>query len=382
MRAQWVCVRLCFALRGLSDDHGHLRHLPAPVKRRPFPSDERIEVAWLRTCRRLLESSMDSQRLLIPASLFGIILGLAGLSNDWREAARIWHAAAWIGEAIALLAALCWLVLMVLFARKWLLSREVALAEARHPVQCCYIALVPVTTMLMGVSVLPHARSPAIILYTVGAIGTLMFGVWKHGLLWHGERPSSSTTPVLFLPTVAGNFVSAIGAGALGWTQIGQIFFGAGLLAWLAMESVVLHRLLLAETLPPPIRPTLGIHWAPPAVGLLAFLAVTEGPPNIFAFALLGYGLLQGLVLLRLLPWIAAQPFSPGYWGFTFGASAIALGSLRLLERGATGPVEVIAPALFVMANLVIGGLALASLVSLARGKFLPAPPTAVSAIK
>jgi len=187
---------------------------------------------------------------------------------------------------------------------------------------------------------------------------------------------------VLFLPTVAGNFVSAIGAGALGWTQLGQIFFGAGLLAWLAMESVVLHRLLLAETLPPPIRPTLGIHWAPPAVGLLAFLAVTEGPPNIFAFALLGYGLLQGLVLLRLLPWIAAQPFSPGYWGFTFGASAIALGSLRLLERGATGPVEVIAPALFVMANLVIGGLALASLVSLARGKFLPAPPTAVSAIK
>ena len=317
---------------------------------------------------------MDSQRLTIPASFFGIILGLAGLSNGWREAASLWHAPTWIGEALALLAGVCWLTLLFLFARKWLVSREAALGESRHPIQCCYIALVPVTTMLMAISALPHSRPLAILLYAVGAIGTLAFGVWRHGSLWRGGRPSSSTTPVLYLPTVAGNFVSAIGAGALGWTQVGQMFFGAGVLAWLAMESVILHRLLLAEALPPPLRPTLGIQWAPPVVGLLAYLSVSEGLPDMFAFALLGYGLLQGLLLLRLLPWITAQPFSPGYWGFTFGASAIALGAMRMVERGAAGAVELIAPALFVMANMVIGGLALASLVSLARGNFLPAP--------
>lgn len=314
---------------------------------------------------------MDAQRLAVPASFFGIILGLAGLSNGWREASRLWQAPAWIGEAIAVFAALCWLALLILFARKWLLARELALTEARHPILCCYIALVPITTMLMGLAALPHSHALAVALYAVGAAGTLVFGLWRHGALWHGERAPASTTPVLYLPTVAGNFVSAIGAGALGWTQLGQLFFGAGLLAWLAMESVVLHRLLLAETLPPPLRPTLGIHWAPPAVGLLAYLAVSDGPPNLFAFALLGYGLLQGLLMLRLLAWITAQPFAPGYWGFTFGASAIATGSLRLVERGATGPIELIAPALFVVANVVIGGLAVASTVSLVRGNFL-----------
>ena len=152
---------------------------------------------------------------------------------------------------------------------------------------------------------------------------------------------------MLYLPTVAGAFVTAIAAGALGLPDWGQLAFGAGVFSWLAIESVLLHRLYTLDALPQALRPTLGIQLAPPAAGALAYLAVTDGPPGLPAHALLGYGLLQALVLLRLMPWVARQPFAPSYWAFSFGATALATDALRMVERGDKGAVALLAPSPF-----------------------------------
>ena len=144
--------------------------------------------------------------------------------------------------------------------------------------------------------------------------------------------------------------------------------------------SVLLHRLYTAEALPLAIRPTLGIQLAPPTVGAMAYLSLSSGPPDLFAHALIGYGLLQALILIRMLPWIRAQSFSAGYWGFTFGISALAAAPLRLIERGETGPVALLAPYLFVGANLIILAVAVATLNLLFRGKLLPPVPAPMPA--
>jgi tellurite resistance protein len=128
----------------------------------------------------------------------------------------------------------------------------------------------------------------------------------------------------------------------------------------------------VGDALAVPLRPTLGIQLAPPAVGLVAYLSVTDGDPGLFTQILLGYALLQGLILLRLLPWIGQQTFTAGYWAFTFGVAALALGTELLVDRGVTGPAADLAPILFVVANLVIGGIAIGSIALLARGTLVP----------
>lgn len=82
-----------------------------------------------------------------------------------------------------------------------------------------------------------------------------------------------------------------------------KLFFGAGAFAWLAMESVILHRMF---------------HAAPPVVATAAWLANTHGAPELLAQATWAYGVFQLLWLLRLLPWIMKQPFAPSYWAFTW----------------------------------------------------------------
>lgn len=309
----------------------------------------------------------------VPASFFGIVLGLIGLGNDWRSAAVLWGAPHWPGEAIMVVASVIWLLLLFLYIRKWLRLREEALAELYHPIQCCFIGLVGISTLLIAIAVAPYSRTLALVLLAVGIIGQLSFAVYRSGSIWQGGRQAADTTAVLYLLTVAGNFVSAIAASALGFADWGVFFFGAGLLSWLAIESVIIHRLYMVDPLPVALRATLGIQLAPPAVGALAYLSITSGPPDLVAQAMVGYGLLQMLLLIRLWGWIRQQPFSASYWAFTFGVSALALAVMRLVERGLTGPAQWAALPLFVFANVFIGSVAIGAVWLLVRGKVLPA---------
>ncbi|WP_156393128.1 dicarboxylate transporter/tellurite-resistance protein TehA [Rhizobium sp. Root1220] len=313
----------------------------------------------------------------VPASFFGIVLGTVGLGSSWRTAASIWSLPVNIGEILNLAAVAIWLVLVVLYAVKWIVDPKAALAEAENAIQCCFIGLAGVATMLVALALLPYSRLAATLLFGLGALFTLFFALWRTGVLWRGGRDPTTTTAVLYLPTVAGSFVTAIVAGALGYADWGQLAFGAGFFSWLSIESVLLNRLLTAPALAEPLRPALGIQLAPPAVGSLAYLSVTEGVPDMLAHAMLGYAILQALLLFRMLPWIGKQPFAASYWAFTFGITALSTAALRMVARGDPGPVHQLAPALFVVANVVVFTIAFWTVLLLVRGKLLPAvaPP-------
>jgi tellurite resistance protein len=315
---------------------------------------------------------------IVPAAFFGIVLGLAGLGNAWRVAHQVWRLPAIVGEILLGLASIIWALLLVLFILRWIFARAESLGEAHHPVQCCFIGLVGVATMLIAIAAEPYSHLAAIILFGLGAAFTLGFALWRTGLLWRGNRDHTATTPVLYLPTVAGGFVTAAVSSALGYPDWGQLAFGVALFSWLAIESVLLHRLYTAATLPVALRPTLGIQLAPPAVGAVAWLAVNGGVPDMAAHILVGYGLMMALLLLRLLPWIMEQPFSVSYWGFTFGATALAIAPIRMAAHGDTGAIALLAPYLFAAANIVVGLIALGTLRLMLQGRLLPPPVTAV----
>ncbi|SAL84232.1 Tellurite resistance protein TehA [Caballeronia arvi] len=314
-----------------------------------------------------------NNRAPMPVAFIGIGVGLLALAGAWRAAAHVWaipDAAPTLLTAVALVV---WLALLAAYGRKWLVERDAAIEEMRHPVQSSFAALAPVSTMLAAQAVQAYSRELAIALFAIGAASSLALGVYLHGRFWQGGRKPELTTPAVYLPTVAPSFVAGTAAAGLGFTQIGMLFFGAGVFSWLAIESIVLHRAAVHETLPDALRPSLGIQLAPPVVGGVSYLAITHGVPDIFAYMLLGYGLYQAMMLARLVPWMRQRAFTPSYWAFSFGAAALPTMAIRMLERGATGPMEWIAPVAFVVANGVIGGLIVGTVRAMAGGQVMPA---------
>jgi tellurite resistance protein len=316
---------------------------------------------------------MPALRTPVPLSFFGIPVGLLAFGSTWRVGVRLWHLPPDVAQALSLAGVAVWALLLLLYARKWFTHRADAVAELQHPVQSSFAALLPVAGMLAAVTIIPFSREAALGLFAVVLVAQLAVGLWLNGRLWTGGRPPELVTPAVYLPGVAQSFVAATGAAAFGWNQLGMLFFGVGLLAWLALESVILQRAAVGTPLPAALRPLLGIQLAPAVVGGGSYLSLTAGAPDLFAWMLLGYGLYQALLLLRLLPWIREQGFVPGWWAFSFGTAALPALAMRMVERGATGPAAFLAPVLFVAANLVFGWLIVRTLALLARGTLLPA---------
>lgn len=317
---------------------------------------------------------LPSQLVSVPASYFSATLGLTGLGGAWRLAHHVWGYAALVGELIFAFAGLVWAYLLIAYVIRWAWSREIALQEAKDPVQCCFIGLAGVATMLVSAALLPYSRATALVLMLSGFIFTIAFGIWRAGQLWSSERSDNATTAVLYIPTVAGGFVSAILLAAFGWKEWGQMTFGAALFSWLAIESVLLRRLYIGPPLPVALRPTMGVQLAPPAVGLVALLSVSTDAPGIAAHALLGYALLQCAVLLGRFRWIARQAFSPAYWGFSFAVTALGQAPLIMISRGNSQPALALAPVLFGTANLVVGILLVGSIKLVFSSKLSPDP--------
>jgi len=158
---------------------------------------------------------MSTHRFPVPASFFGIILCLVGLGNCWQTAAHVWRLPGWVGETIMLIAVFAWALLLLAYLGKWIWARPLALAEFQHPIQCCFIGLVPVSTVLIALAVAPYSHGAGQALFTTGAAGQLIFqlifgihrtgtfqlifGIHRSGTLWIGGREPANTTAMAHL---------------------------------------------------------------------------------------------------------------------------------------------------------------------------------------
>lgn len=102
-----------------------------------------------------------------------------------------------------------------------------------------------------------------------------------------------------------------------------------------------------------------------------AWISVNGGEADTFAKMLFGYGLLQLLFMLRLLPWYMSQPFNASFWSFSFGVSALATTGLHLGHSSASGFFHAIAVPLFIFTNFIIGMLLVRTFILLIQGKLL-----------
>lgn len=294
----------------------------------------------------------------LPASFFGVVLGLSGLGQAWRVAVQLWGMPTAIGEGVLLVATLVWAGLLAMYVWQAIRHPEIVRSEFQHPVQGSTPALLAVSTLLIVLAVLPYSKTLAWGLAVAGIVWHLVFALWHTGALWQGGRDTLDTAPTLYLPTVAGNFTSAAALGGLGHPDWGWLFLGAGIFSWLALESLIIQRLWRPQALPAAQRPLLGIQFAPPVVCAMAWLMLDPGSADRWLLMLWGYGLFQLLLGIRLGSWLGAQPFSPSYWAYTFGVAAATICALKLALAGVSSA-QVLAMPVFVGANLFIGYLSL-----------------------
>ena len=306
----------------------------------------------------------------IPVSYFSIVLGLSALGLAWRYGAHAVALPAIVGETLLGLATVIWLIFIVAYGVKWLRFRHQAKEELQNLIQCCFISLIPITTILIGLAALPYGFLLSVGLITLGIIGQLVFAAYRAAGLWRGIHKAEATTPIMYLPTVATNFVSGTALGYLGYSEVGMLFLGAGVFSWLSLEPAILHRLRNLEPVAPAVRPAIGIQLAPAFVGCSTYLALNGGEIDLLVKLLIGYGVLQLLFLIRLLSWLFQNGFTVSFWAFSFGLASMANVGLHLYQGTSNMILGILGLSLFWFASIIIGLLILGTLYLIMRARF------------
>ncbi|QOV66127.1 dicarboxylate transporter/tellurite-resistance protein TehA [Kosakonia pseudosacchari] len=314
---------------------------------------------------------MKASHLNLPAGYFGIVLGIIGLGFSWRFAATIWPVTLLPANSLIILAMVIWALLMLAFISRMFRHGASVLEEITHPLKSSFVSLAPATSMLVAIGLAPWLHTLALGLFLVAVVIQLTYSAWQTAGLWRGQHPKEATTPGLYLPTVANNFISAMACGAFGFNDVGMLFLGAGLFSWLSLEPAILSRMRNLDEMSPAVRTSLGIQMAPAFVACSAWLSINGGQADVFAKLLFGYGLLQMLFMIRLIPWYSSQPFNPSFWSFSFGVASLATTSIRLGHGTPGGALYWMSFPLFIAANLVIALLMVKTFALLLRGKLL-----------
>jgi tellurite resistance protein len=235
----------------------------------------------------------------IPPNLLTIPLGLAGLAGTWQAARHLVGVSAAVPQAIYVLAAVTWLILVAAYSAQG--GRRV-LADLRDPVLAPFVSLAVIIPMILAAALAAVAYSAGRLLVAVFLVLTLALGAWLTGQWIVGDLSQDAWHPGHFLPTVAGGLLGAYAAAAVHMHGVATASFGIGIVSWLLLGSTVLNRLLFRPMLRAALVPTLAIDMAPPAVAGIAYFRLNGGSVDFIAAGLGGYTVLLALVQVRLVP--------------------------------------------------------------------------------
>jgi tellurite resistance protein len=304
----------------------------------------------------------------IPPNLFGAPFGLAGLAEAWTVAAKDLGTPQGVADAISIVAAVAWVVIVVAYLRQgW----RTVVADARDRVTTPFGPLALITPMLLGAALFPSAALAGRVIVVVFLIATVLAGGLLTGQWIVAGLHPADVHPGYFLPTAAGGFIAASAAAEVGLRPVAEAAFGLGLVCWVLLGSIILNRLLVQPELPAAVRLTLAIELAPPAVGGIAYLALSG--PILGTYILGGYTVLMTLVQVRLIPVYARLRFGLTFWTFTFAYASAATYALEWLGLKHPAGQRAYGGVVLALVTGFIAIIAIRSLIQLARGQFLPA---------
>lgn len=314
------------------------------------------------------KSHIDNPGLIasLPLPLFASVMGLSGLALVWHAVESRWQLAPWPSATLTLLAAGIFVLLILAYTLKALHHRDRVMAELRHPVRINFLPTISINLILLGILSRPWLEPLSNALWMAGAALQLVLTVLIVTVWLNSERAPDSLNPAWFIPAV-GNVLVPMAAIPAGHDLTGWFFFSVGMFFWIILGTVVFYRLIIGNALEKPMRPTLAILLAPPAVAFLAWLNLNGAEPGM-GIVLYFIALLTFLLLLPQVPGFLKLPFFPSWWAYTFPLAAFTTASFRFAEvTGAVGSAPLLVLALAV--NLIILTVAGRTVLAVVRGE-------------
>lgn len=279
-----------------------------------------------------------SQRLqniaYFPASFFGMIMGLTGLSIAFIELSKIFASTATLMSVSLNFTLFLFVILMMMYTFKIVKFPREVLAELKHPIKMNFVPAISISLLLLSIAFYALGYTE-LSKYTwmIGAALQLSLTYWVLYNWVHQDffTPEHSN-PAWFIPIV-GNIVVPIVGVHHAPIELSWFFFSVGIIFWVVVKAILINRIIFHTPLQEKLIPTLFIFIAPPAVGFISYLALNNQEINQFAMVLFFFGLAMTLLMLVSAGKFMKLSFALSWWAFTFPLAAMSIASYKMAHH-------------------------------------------------
>jgi len=310
----------------------------------------------------------ESRLLHFPVALFSTVMGLAGLALAWMKAHEVAGAPALVGDLVGWVATAVYVLLLVTYGLKLMRHPAAVMADYRHPIRLNFLPAISIGLILVSMIWAESAPQLAARMWAVGALLHLAFTLlamssWIH----HTHYDIKHANPAWFIPVV-GNILAPIAGVRFAPAEVSWFFFSVGLVFWLILMTIVLYRLFFHEPLPARLTPTLFILLAPPSVGFLSYMALTDSL-DAFARVLFYTALFLTLLLASNAVRFVRLPFFISAWAYSFPLAAMTIATFMMAQLTAMAFFHVLALLLLAVLTLVLVALVFKTLLAAKQGR-------------
>ena len=264
-----------------------------------------------------------------PIQLFAIIMGLSGFAIVYAKAYHLLNFSYWFYAAILFIDTILFLTIFTTYMIKLLQHTQAVKKEFYHPIKSSFMATISISFLLLSIAYYDFAPTLSIFLWYIGAPLQLLFTLIVIRYWIHNNLEVVHSNPAWFIPIVGNVLVPIIGVDAAP-VYISLFFFSIGMFFWIVLFTITMNRIIFHHPLAQKLVPTFFIFIAPPAVGFISYLKITDGSIDMFAMFLYAIALFTLFLLLFMMRMYDTKVFYISWWAYTFPLAAVTIATLMM----------------------------------------------------
>ncbi len=268
---------------------------------------------------------MKQKIQFFPVTSFAVVMGLTGLSIAFGKFYHLqWLPKIFYDVSVYTVLSL-FLALVVLYGLKLAWFPEEVRADFKHRIRINFFSAISISLLLLSITFMTYYPFLSIVLWWLGVVLHTVF-MFKTISFWIQHNfEIQHFNPAWFIPVV-GNILIPVSGVDYAPEIFSFFYFSAGFFFWIVLFTIFLYRAIFHAQLPEKFIPTFFILLAPPAVGFISYMRLTQSWDN-FAVFMLFMAYFFVALLVTMYKSFTQLKFFMSWWAFTFPLAAVTIAS-------------------------------------------------------
>ena len=269
---------------------------------------------------------MKEKLQFFPITMFSIIMGLSGLTIVFGKFYHMQWMPKIFYDSLIFFTLGLFLFFLLTYGRKAINHFNEVKTDFKHPIRINFFSAISISFLLLSIAFMTYWPFLSMVLWWLGVILHTYLMLHTISFWIQHNFEIKFMNPAWFIPVV-GNILVPISGVEFMPKAFSFMYFGIGFFFWIILFVIFLNRAIFHDQMAQKFMPTLFILIAPPAIGFIAYIRITQSWDSLAVFLLFIAYFFVALIFF-LYKSFRKLNFFISWWAFTFPLMAITLASV------------------------------------------------------